>query len=374
MNQEQDTVRTRKNQFDFPLIIAAGILLLFGLFMILDASVVAAFRDFQDKYYYFKNQLAWAVLGSVALVVFSLVDYHKLLKISHLFLLLSIFLLVIVLIPQFGTEAYGARRWINLGGFSLQPSELTKLTIIFYTTQIISKFEKFKINLRDSLIVYFLPIALVTGLVVLEPDLGTATILMGITIIIYFVGRAPVWHFLTLLPPLAIATIYLIIREPYRLSRLKSFFDPSFDPQGASYHINQILSAIVSGGFLGVGIGASRSKFAFIPEVQTDAIFAIIVEELGFVGALLLISLFLFLISRAFSVARVAQDFEGKVLALGIAGFLSIQSLFNLASTVALVPLTGIPLPFISSGGSSLIITLSAIGILVNIGRQKHAS
>lgn len=360
-----------RNQVDIPLLAATILLVTIGLVTIYDASVVAAFRDFGDKFYYFKNQLIWASLGFMALGAFSFIDYHKLTKYAPPLLLASIFLLIIVLIPGIGTKVYGARRWISIAGFTFQPSEIAKIALILYQTSIIARFEKARIRLLDAAIVIFLPAAFVSGLVLIQPDLGTALMFIGITLTMYFVGGGKIIHFLVVVPLIILAAAISIATHPYRLDRLKSLLDPTHDPQGASYQIYQILIALSSGGFLGVGIGASRSKFAFIPEVQSDAIFAVFVEELGFVGAIFLIGLFVFLISRAINIARLAPDNQGKILAMGIVGLISIQSLFNLASIVALVPLTGIPLPFISYGGSSLFVTMAAIGILLNIRKQR---
>ena len=363
--------RSNQSKFDSWLIIASTALVFFGLLAIYDASVVTAFKAFGDKFYYFKNQLVWAGLGFIALGFFSFYDYHKLLKYSPIYLFATILLLVAVLIPGIGVKVYGARRWINIGSFTIQPSELTKLALIFYQAAIINKFEDFKIRILDVALILFLPVFIAALLVLIQPDLGTALIFIAVTIATYFVSKSPIWHFLLAMPVFVLGAIVMIITHPYRLARIKAFLDPNFDPQGASYQINQILSAISAGGLLGVGIGASRSKFAFIPEVHSDAIFAIIVEELGFIGALITLSILVFLFSRAIKVAKESSDYAGKVLASGIVALLSIQSLFNLASIVALVPLTGIPLPFISYGGSSLLITMSAIGILINIKRQS---
>lgn len=365
------SLKSSKLSYDLPLIVTALILTFFGLVMIYDASVVAAFRDFGDKLFYFKNQLIWASLGTIAMITFSFIDYHKIIKYAPILLAVSLVLLALVLVPFIGTKVYGARRWINLAGFSAQPSELAKLALIFYEAYMMTKFQNFKIRLFDIVYVLFLPIGLLTGLVLLEPDLGTALIFIGITATMYFVGGGAIWHFLLMIPAAVAAAAAAIISQPYRIARLKSFLDPTFDPQGASYQINQILIAISSGGLLGVGIGASRGKFDFIPEVHSDAIFAVIAEELGFLGALILVSLLLFLVSRAVQIARSAKDYEGKLIASGIVALVSLQAFLNLASVVALVPLTGIPLPFISYGGSSLLVTMAAIGILQNIKKQS---
>lgn len=346
-------------------------LVVIGLIVIYDASIVTAFRDFHDKFHFLKNQLVWAILGTIALSFFSFFDYHKLIKFGSYILALSLFFLLLVLVPHIGTEILGARRWINIGGFTFQPSEFAKLAVVFYATFIMSKFHNFKIRLLDTIIVYFLPILIVTGLVVIQPDLGTALIFFALTVVIYFLGEAPFWHFLLAIPVILLGSILAIIKEPYRVERIKAFMDPSYDPLGASYQINQIIIALSSGGLLGVGPGASRSKFEFIPEVHSDAIFAVIVEEVGFLGGLVLVALFVFFLTRAIKIAKDAPDYEGRILAGGIVALIAVQIILNLSAIVALVPLTGIPLPFISYGGSSLFVTLIAVGILLNIKKQS---
>jgi cell division protein FtsW len=366
------TIITRpKVKTDFTLIAITVFLLILGLLTIFDATPIAAFRDFNDKLYYFKNQLLWATIGSMALVFLSFFDYHKLVKLAPLLFGGALMLLVAVLIPGIGTKIYGARRWINIAGLTFQPSEAAKLALIFYETSIISKFESYKIRLNDAIMVIFIPAIIATALVVLEPDLGTALIFIGVTAAMYFVGKSPIKHFLIAIPVVLGATALAIFSSAYRLSRVESFLDPTHDPQGASYQIYQILIALKTGGFFGVGLGASQSKFDFIPEVQADAIFAIIVEEFGFIGAVVLIGAFLILISRCIKISQGAPDIQGKILGTGITSLIAIQSLFNLASNVALVPLTGIPLPFISHGGSSLFIIMAGIGIMLNIKKQS---
>lgn len=371
MEVEGKVLKSQRSSADYGLILTTAALVVIGLIAIYDASVVSAFRDFGDKFHYIKNQLVWATLGTFSLVFFSFFDYHKLIKLGSLILGASIILLFLVLIPHVGTEALGARRWITIGSFTFQPSEFAKLAIIFYAAAIMSKFEHYKISLSDAGLVYFLPILIAAGLVFFQPDFGTNIIFLCLALIIYFVGNAPIWHFLLTLPVLLFGSLFVIITEPYRLQRLKSFLDPGYDPKGASYQINQIIIALASGGLLGVGLGGSRSKFEFIPEVQNDAIFAVIVEELGFLGAIVLISLFLILLTRAIKIAKEAPDITGKILASGLVGLIASQVFLNLASNVALVPLTGIPLPFISYGGSSLFVTMTTIGILLNIKRQS---
>jgi cell division protein FtsW len=368
---EHSNLRSQEKSLDVWLLVSALALVLIGLIVIYDASIVTAFRDFNDKFHYLKNQLVWAVLGTVALSLFSFFDYHKLIKFGAHTLAGSLLFLLLVLIPHIGTEILGAKRWINIEGFTFQPSEFAKLAVVFYATFIMSKFHNFKMRLVDTLVVYFLPILIITGLVVIQPDLGTALIFFGLTVVIYFLGNAPFWHFLLAIPVIVLGAIAAVIKEPYRIERIKAFMDPAYDPLGASYQINQIIIALSSGGLLGVGAGASRSKFEFIPEIHSDAIFAVIVEEVGFLGGLTLIALFVFLLTRAIKIAKEAPDYEGKILAGGIVGLIGMQIVLNLSAIVALVPLTGIPLPFISYGGSSLFVTLISIGILLNIKKQS---
>ena len=363
----------KSNNIDIPIIASTVVLVFFGLVMIYDASVVSAFRDYQDELYYFKNQLVWVSLGFIALAFFSVFDYHKITKLAPALLGVALLGLLLVLIPGIGSEVNGARRWITVAGFTYQPSEFAKLALIAYQASTMAKFKNFRTDFFDIIYVLFLPILIMAGLILLEPDFGTALVFVAISIAIYFIGNAPIWHFLVMIPPLLAAAVGLLVTQPYRIERLRTFLDPTYDPQGASYQINQILISLSNGGLFGVGIGGSRGKFDFIPEIHSDAIFSVVAEELGFVGTLFMVGLFLFLISRALNIARGAKDFEGRLLSGGIIALISIQAFLNLGSLVALVPLTGIPLPFVSYGGSSLLISMIGIGILLNIKRQSNS-
>src|SRR3989344_444457 len=261
MDNKELALRSQKSKLDLWFVATALILVLFGLLFIYDATIISAYRDFGDKFYYFKNQILWSVFGFSALIFFSFIDYHRLLKVSPFFLLATIVLMIIVLIPGIGTLAYGARRWISIGIFNFQPSEIAKLALILYGTAIISKLEKYKVVLIDAAVVFFLPPFVVIGLVLKQPDLGTALILIALLLTVYFIGKAPLWHFMIIVPVAITTAVAAIILEPYRVARFKSFLNPALDPLGASYQIGQILSAIASGGLFGVGIGASRSKF-----------------------------------------------------------------------------------------------------------------
>ena len=343
---------------------AALLLTMFGVLMVFDASVVEAYRDFLDKFYFARQQLVWAVAGVAAMLIFSSIPYQVYRKAAIWAFAATILLLVLVLIPSVGTKVLGARRWITIGGIGIQPAELVKLTITMYLSTF---FEK---NIR--FIHFALIVSLVVGLIMLEPDLGTAAVVAVVAFSIYFLAGAS-WKsvFLTSAAGILAATGF-ILSSQYRRARILTFLDPTKDPLGASYHIRQVLIALGSGGWFGVGIGRSRQKYEYIPAATTDSIFAILVEELGFLGGLTLIALFAMFFVRSFSIAKRAADRFGQLLAGGIAIWIATQTVINLGTMVALVPLTGVPLPFISYGGSSTIAVLSAVGILLNISKSAH--
>lgn len=336
-----------------------------GILMVYNSSVAIAQRDFGDQYYFAKEQAKWLLVGSIGLIVAAKIDYTRWYRWSLPLLLGTIVLLVAVFVPGIGAPALGAHRWINLGFTILQPAELAKFSMIVYLSAWFSKPEKGRLGAFALLMI------MVVGLVVLEPDLGTAVVILAVSVLMYYYSGAPIVHFLGLVPVGVIGGIILAFAAPYRFSRLKTFFNPEHDPLGASYQIRQILLALGSGGIFGVGLGKSRQKYEYLPEANTDSIFAIIGEELGFAGSVVFIGLILTTVWRGFRIAKRAPDSFGRLLAAGIASWIAIQAGVNLSAMVALVPLTGIPLPFISYGGSSLIVLLVSVGILLNI--SKHS-
>jgi cell division protein FtsW len=352
-------------RIDLTLLISVLFLTFFGLFMIYDASSFVAFRDFGDKYHYVKDQSFWILLGIAALFIFSYIDYHKFYNLAIPILVFAIGLLFLVFVPGIGVKLLGAHRWINLRVFLLQPSEFVKLGLAIYLAAWFSNKEKGRIW------AFLLLLGLVLFLVMAEPDMGTAVIILAEGITIYFLSGASLFYFAVLAPVIALGGIILAKLEPYRAARLTSFINANQDINNSSYHVKQILIALGSGGLTGVGLGNSLQKYAYLPENTTDSIFAIIAEELGFFGACFIIFVFIVVVWRGFMVAVNSKDNFGKLLAGGIIAFLGFQILINLAAQTALLPLTGIPLPFISYGGSALIIDLSSIGILLNIARQS---
>lgn len=354
----------QKRKIDFLLLILTVIFTLFGLVMVYEASNVSAFQDFADKYYYLKDQLTWTVIGFILLIVAVFIPYKKYFNLAIPLLFLTIFSLGLVLIPGIGLKVLGARRWINLGFITFQPSELAKLSMVLYLAAWLSRKEKGKF------FSFIFLLSLIVGLVILQPDLGTAVILTLIFIMVYFISRAPLWHFSVLIPAATLAVVILAVVSPYRYQRLVTFFNPNIDPLGSSYHIRQILISLGSGGLTGLGLGASRQKYQYLPEATTDSIFAIIAEELGFVGASLLVLGFLVLLYRILKIVKNSPDRLSFLLSGGILSLLAAQIIINLGSMVALFPLTGVPLPFISYGGSNLVVSLTAIGIILNISRH----
>lgn len=353
-------------KIDHPLFLSVIALTLFGLFMIYDASSFIAFRDFNDKYSYIKDQSLWAALGLLGMIVFSYFDYRKFYLLSLPILISAVVMLVLVFIPGIGVYALGANRWINLGFTTLQPAEYVKLSLAIYLAAWFSSKEK------ERFLAFILLVGFVFLLVMLQPDMGTASIILFEAIVLYFLSGARIKNFLYITPVIFIVGFLLIKIAPYRAARLSAFLNTGGNLDNTSYHVKQILIALGSGGIFGVGVGNSLQKFAYLPENVTDSIFPIIAEELGFIGSSLLIGLYAFIIWRGLYIATNSKDIFGKLLAGGIISFIGIQVVINLGAMTASLPLTGVPLPFISYGGSALIIDMSAIGILLSIGKARN--
>ena len=353
---------------DLILLLTVLALTIFGLFVIYDASSFVAFRDFADKYHYIKEQSFWIVFGIIAMVIFSFFDYHKFYNFALPILVVSFLLLLLVFVPGLGLHLLGARRWIDLRFLTLQPTEFTKLALAIYLAAWFSNKEK------GTIWAFCLLIGSILFLIMLQPDMGTAGIILIEGLVIYFLSGAKLSYFAALGPILAGIGFILIKLAPYRANRLATFLNFNQSPDTYSYHVRQILIALGSGGLTGVGLGNSLQKYAYLPENTTDSIFAIIAEEIGFLGSTIVIALFMVIIWRGFYIAIHAKDNFGKLLAGGITTFLAFQILVNLAAQTALLPLTGIPLPFVSYGGSALIMNLASIGILLNISRNTHHS
>lgn len=350
---------------DISLLFSVILLTLFGLFMIYDVSSFSAFKDFGDKYHYVKDQFFWIGLGFAGLLFFSRLDFRKLYFLALPILFTALVLLVLVFVPGIGVRLLGASRWINIGIFVLQPAEFVKLALAIYLAAWFSNKEK------GRLPAFLLLMGLVFFLVIMEPDMGTGIVILLEALVIYFLSGGRILHFVLLLPFLFAAGIVFTKLSPYRAKRLEAFLNINESFDSSSYHVKQILIALGSGGIFGVGLGNSLQKYAYVPEATTDSIFAIIAEELGFAGASFLILFFVYILHRCFYISVRAKDNFGRLLGSGITAFLGAQIIINLAAQTALIPLTGIPLPFLSYGGSALIVDLCSIGIILNISKNS---
>lgn len=354
-------LKKQTKTFDKKLFILTLLLTGLGLIAVADASAPIALSSFSDKFYFVKQQAVWGVIGLALLLLFSKVHYSLWKTFAIPLFLLSIAALILVLVPGISAKILGARRWLVIGPISFQPSEFVKLSLAIYLAKVASK--------EKNVLAYLLPIGLAALLIMLQPDLGTTIMIAVIGLVQIFIAGIKLLHLITAgVVSFAIGFV-LIIASDYRKARLLTFLRQTQDPLGKGYHIRQILLALGAGGLFGVGLGQSRQKYLFLPEAATDSIFAVIAEEVGFVGASVLILLFAVFVYRGLKIVSRAPDKFPQILAAGLITWIGGQAFLNIASQVALVPLTGIPLPFFSYGGSSLTAVLGATGILLNISR-----
>ncbi|MDD5397219.1 MAG: putative lipid II flippase FtsW [Candidatus Moranbacteria bacterium] len=349
-------------------------LLAFGLVMIASAGVIYSETRFADAYYFFKHQLFFGVLpGIVVLYVFAKIDYHFWKKVAVPMFFASVVFLILVFVPGVGSKVYGASRWLQLGPFSFQPSEMAKLSMIIYLAAWLESRGTQRIkDIFEGLLPFLGIMGLIAFLIMKQPDTGTLGVIVLTSFAIFFVSGARLQHLFSMGLMGAMALWILVKVEPYRFNRILAFLDPGADPQGIGYQINQALLAVGSGGFLGVGLGHSRQKFNYLPEPVGDSIFAVIGEELGLIGGVVLVLLFVTFAIRGIKIAKNSPDMFGRLVATGITMWVILQAFINISANIALVPLTGIPLPFISYGGTSLVFLMAAVGILLNI--SQHAN
>ncbi|MFA6304686.1 MAG: putative lipid II flippase FtsW [Patescibacteria group bacterium] len=363
------------HQPDFILIGSLGLIIVFGLMLLSSASSVDAYQKFGDSYYYFKHQLTNGLLpGLLFFYLASQFDYKKYRKIASFALLASLFLLVIVLIPGIG-QTYGkeAQSWLKIGPLSFQPTEIVKLAFLIYLAAWLEKKGEHAIkDFKMGFMPFIFLLGIISLLVMAQPDFGTLVVIIAISAIVYFVAGGALKHLGGLVVGCLILVMLAVQIAPYRLSRITTFLNPSADLQGVGYHINQAKIAVGSGGLFGLGIGKSRQKFNYLPEVYGDSIFAVIAEEMGFIFCTILLLLYVTVIVRGLKISRASPDDFGKYLSLGIASWIAFQAFINISTMIGLSPLTGLPLPFISYGGTALVILMIASGILVNISKQTR--
>jgi cell division protein FtsW len=362
----------KKSNPDFLLIIVTLSLLAVGLIMVYSASAIWADYKFADSFYFAKRQLLFAGIGVVAMFFIMNVDYWTWRSWAKMLLIICFVLLVLVLIPGVGLVRNGSRSWIGVGAFSIQPSEFIKLAMIAFLSKFLSENQKYITSFRKGLVPSLGLVFIAFGMIMLQPDLGTGTVMLGTCIVMIFISGARIAHFIMLGLMGVAGFVGLVLSAPYRMERITSFLDPWKDPLGSGFQIIQSLYAIGPGGLFGMGLGESRQKFFYLPEPQTDFIFAILSEELGFIGGSFVLLLFALMLWRGIRIALGAPDLYGSFLAVGIISMVAIQVMINIGVVTGLMPVTGITLPFLSYGGSSLTLMLCAVGVLLNISRYSR--
>ncbi len=356
---------------DKNLLTAMFVLIIFGLVVLFSASSVVSYAKYGNTYYYFAHQLLGLGAGLLAFFVASKIDYRIWKKYAVFFLFFSIFLLVLVFIPGIRAEHGTARSWINIFGYSFQPSELVKLSFLIYLATWLESKKGELNNLASGIMPFLIILGVISGLMILQPDLGTLFIIAFTSMLVFFVGGGKLSHIILAIVLAGLALVLMLsLKSSYQSDRFKCLKDPNYSAQDKCYQINQSLIAVGSGGWFGRGLGQSRQKFMYLPEVWGDSIFPIVAEELGFIFSALLILLYLFLFYRGLLVARGAPDLFGSTLAVGIVVWLAVQTFLNIGGMINLIPMTGVPLPFVSAGGSAILSALIAMGILVNISKQ----
>lgn len=357
----------------FGIIACVAFLAVTGCIMVFSASFYSAGVRINNEYYFLIKQIIGVVLGLIALVALSFVNYRKLIKFKWWAVLASAVLLVLVFIPGIGVENYGARRWIGFGAFTIQPSEIAKFVLVFFCSiHLAENFDKIKNFMA------LLPMLAVGGgfclLVILEPNMSITICMALILLIMMFLGGLSKRHFYFMAGAGAFAVPVLILLEPYRIKRIMAFLNPWASPQGEGFQLIQSLYALGSGGLFGVGLFASRQKYLFLPFAESDFIFAIMGEEIGFFGCVVVLSVFATLIFLLIKIARSASDRFGSLLVAGIASVIAVQTLLNVAVVTGSIPPTGLPLPFISAGSSSLIVFMGAIGLCLNVYKNRNSA
>jgi len=346
--------------------------LVLGLVILTSASGPVGYSRFDDAYFFIKRQILFGLIPGVILFLFlARVRYEYWRKLSWVFYLGAILLMALVFVPGIGLVLNGSRSWLNIFGYSFQPAEMAKLGMIIMAAALLSNKKRDLTDWQNGLLPVLAIMAPILILVLVQPDVGTFSILVVILFFMLFVARVPKLY-LFILGILGVALmVVMVLVAPYRLQRLTVFLHPELDPQGVGYHTNQAFLAIGSGGFWGLGLGNSRQKFQYLPEVSADSVYAVMGEELGFIFSAGLVVLILATIWRGLKIAKNTYDDFGKLLVVGIIVWFAWQSFLNIGAMVGVLPLTGVPLPFVSHGGSSLMTALAAVGIVANVSREN---
>lgn len=348
-------------------------LICLGIVMIYSASAVYAQERLGDSLYFLKRHLVYLALGIILGAAVMTFDYTKLKRWSKPFLLLSLAVLVLVLVPGVGKEISGARRWFKIGSFGIQPSEIAKVALLVYLSEVLSRKQARIESFFQGLLPPLMALGMIVGLILLEPDLGTAVALCLVSVILFFVSGVRGRVLLSLAAAALPAVYLLIFHVAYRRKRILAFLNPWADPQGFGFQIIQSFIALGSGGLFGVGLGRSQQKLFYLPQSHTDFVFAILGEELGLLGTLGVIALFWIFLWLGIEVALRAKDLFGQFLALGLTSLVALEALINIAVVTGSIPTKGLPLPFVSYGGSALVVNCIAVGLLLNIAKHRLA-
>jgi len=368
------------NRPDYILAVVTAILIVLGILILSSVSSSLSQEKFNSTFYYLKHQLLFGLIPGIILAFLAFrAPLSSLKKWIPILLLINLVLMLMVFLPKIGSDIKGATRWLYLGPISFQPAEFLKLTVILYWAswlssqpeKRISNPRRKKTEFREpSLIPFLIVIGLISSLLIFQPDISTLGIIVFISTLIYFLANTPLWHTVLIILIGVVSLLVLIKLAPYRANRILVFLNPEIDPMGIGYQIKQALITVGSGGITGVGLGLSRQKFGFLPQSISDSIFAIFAEETGFIGSSILILLFVIFLWRGFKIARDCKDMFSQLLAAGLSSWIILQAFINIGAMIRIIPLTGIPLPFISYGGSALISELIGVGLLLNISKQ----
>lgn len=350
---------------------ASMILICVGIVMIYSTSAIYALETLGDSAYYLKRHLAYVFIGIICCFLMMSVDYLKFRKMAKPLLLFSVFLLVLLLTPGISKEIGGARRWFRFGLFSFQPSELAKFAMIVYVADFLARKKSDLSSFRYGFLPPLMVMCLVCLLILIQPDLGTVLAIISICFILFFVGGIKPTHMLSFILSSLPMIYILIFSVPYRRKRILAFLNPWSDPRGSGFQIIQSLVALGSGGVSGLGLGQGRQKLLYLPAAYTDFIFSIIGEELGFIGAAVILGVFAFFLIQAVKISLKANDSFGQLLSFGLISCLTIEAIVNLGVVTSLLPTKGLPFPFISYGGTSLVFNMIYVGLILNIGRSK---
>lgn len=360
--------KSKKNSFSLSLFLLMVVLLGLGLIFVYSASFYSANLTYRDSFFFLKKQLFGIAVGFVLYVFFSFFDYHKLGKMKYMLVVFSFVLLGLVFVPGVGLTNYGATRWINLRVITFQPSEIAKFTFIVFSASLLSKQSETVKSFKGILPILTVGV-LNCALIIMEPNMSITICMACLMVVMLFLGGAKLKHFLMMVLPAIAIVILLIILEPYRLRRLVAFVDPFASSKGEGFQLVQSLLGIALGGMFGVGVFNSRQKYLFLPFSESDFIFSIIAEESGFVGSIAVILLFVLLFLCIIKISQKAPDRFGALLSAGVASLILIQVLLNIAVVTGLVPPTGLPLPFISAGSTSIMIFMAMLGVVQNVHR-----